>query len=1336
MKKLATAAGVLVLIVLFLVVTLLLSVLHPWVQMRLAEHVLTGLSERSGASIAIERIYVRPSGVFRLSGVSVAGADGLPLMAIDQGRGSINFPALLQRRVELDFLQLSGVELNVRRDENGELNVADFARSLSSGVTDADGSGEGPEATEAKPWSARFTNVALLDGDVELSLASDSRRTVHAEGVSLSIDSAAISQAGLSLRLRGLSVQSLNGVEIDHGELMVTASPREMRVDRLVLESPSGSLSLSGRMESGNGSEGGESREGGEGGEDRGFPPLAADTRIELSLEEASLEADAVDRLLPLVPPWVREAIGELPEGTGIYAAGSAAGTVEGIRLRSVDVRVGDVAHLLAAGRVRGLVNGEELDYELAVERLELEFPRETAPLTWARVSGTLSGSRSAARVQLSGESSAGEGHFAGSLEPLPATPGAQLGGDLSHAVCAEVRFREKLELALDGSIERRGAVPRYRGVLQLGYADLSGLGVSETEVELSGNADFDISFASLTQVEAAVDLTEVGVRGPERAHRLDRLRLEASGTAHASSLSVDSDILRVGFVSDLPFITAAEEIDRLILSPTALARRPVTESLSGTIELDVESPESPALLVALVPRLDELSPFTAHITLDGARDRLDGRLEIERLMVDGYGAADVRVGLEGLSTSLSYSVSAADLIGQGATLNSLGRTSVRGSVRGPVVSAFLELDGDDGEELLRLGVRGTVEKDRTLVRVAPGVVRVRSFPLRVSESHSIAIDDERVEIASLSLSHEDTFSATIDGEYRFAAREIELLASLDRFDLGYLTEFLPEEVSDTRGYLVGTIEARGPVSAPQLDGRLSFQDTGFRVAELGTSFSIGSESIEVRDGVVRFSGFTIRDRNGNPAEITGTISTAGEPEGPASSVTVDLHVRSDRFLLLDTASERRRGFRGTLIVDSDLRISGSRLQPRGSGTVGLRSGSTLTVVLSDPDGAVADAEGVVRFTDLPDEAETDEPELTAQTVFRGVDVSAALRIDPATSVDVVVDADSGDRLRMRGGGDLTLGIDPSGTLSLTGRYAVEEGSYLLSFYNVARREFQIVPGSDLVWSGDPLDAALDMEALYTVRASVSPLLSPRGVEYERASPAGELPFHAVLLMQGTLREPEIEFSLDMPPQQRNAMGGLPYAAILEINEQESRRNAQAFSLIVLNQFIGEDISHIDEAAVGGLGARRSASRLLTHQLNALSRRIITGVDLSFEVESYEQYGPEGPEGRTELGVELSRRLLDERLILRFGGRIDVEGRDSRETSPSNIPGDVSVEYLLTPDGRYRLRGFRERDYRGPLEGSSTATGLSFMFTRTFDRLFPSRSESGTQADKGEREGP
>ncbi|MFP4068105.1 MAG: translocation/assembly module TamB domain-containing protein [Spirochaetaceae bacterium] len=373
-----------------------------------------------------------------------------------------------------------------------------------------------------------------------------------------------------------------------------------------------------------------------------------------------------------------------------------------------------------------------------------------------------------------------------------------------------------------------------------------------------------------------------------------------------------------------------------------------------------------------------------------------------------------------------------------------------------------------------------------------PRQLRIRSFPLRLSEDHAIVIDTEEIRIANLGLTHEDSLRATVDGAYRRGKDEVDAIAVLEHLDLDYFSEHIPDELSDTRGHLTGMLEARGSRSAPRVDGRLSFRDTGFRVEALGTSFSIGAS--------------------------LDTAATVPEP-------VVDLRVTTDDFLLLDTASQRDRRFRGTLVADSDMRLTGNLDEPRALGSVGLRPGTALTVVLPDPDAALPGAEGVVRFTDASQGELADEAELDAQTVFRGVEVSADVRIDPASSLEVVVDPESGDRLAMHGGGEMNLGIDRAGTLSITGRYTIEEGTYFLSFYNLARREFRIVPGSGVVWSGDPFDAALEVQALYTVRAAVAPLLSGRSSADEDTASAGELPFHVVLTMEETLREPRTELS-------------------------------------------------------------------------------------------------------------------------------------------------------------------------------------------------------------------
>ena len=575
--------------------------------------------------------------------------------------------------------------------------------------------------------------------------------------------------------------------------------------------------------------------------------------------------------------------------------------------------------------------------------------------------------------------------------------------------------------------------------------------------------------------------------------------------------------------------------------------------------------------------------------------------------------------------------------------------------------------------------------------------------------------------------------TAALEGTYRIPSQEIDLTVMLERLDIDYLAGYIPDEITDAHGHLVGSISVTGPITEPDFRGEIALHDARFTVRQLGTGFSIGDEVITLSRSVVTFEQFTVRDVQGNRLLIDGTVALGTQPE----EIVPNLTLRSDRFVLLDTTRRQNERFFGRLVIGSNLRIGGNFAEPEALGALELQQGSAVTFVLPDPGASVAEAEGVVRFTDRPRDAtdavaeaerEAAAEAAPAQTVFRGMDVTANLQVDGDTMIDLVVDDRTGDRLRMRGGGDFSLGIDPTGTLSLAGEYVISEGNYVLSFYNITRREFAIASGSSVVWTGDPLDADLDVRAIYTVRASVGPLLAPAAEREERSRMMGELPFQVVLSMQGSLTGPEIEFTLDMPPQERGAMGGAPYAAISQINEQESRRNTQAFSLIVLNQFIADDLSGIDETAVVAAGARASASRLLTYQLNALSRRAIPGVDITFEVESYEEYTEAGPEGRTEIGVQVSQRLLDDRLIVRFGGQIDVEGEASRQAGLSEIAGDLSVEYLLTPDGRYRIRGFREQEYHGLLDGALTTTGLSFVFSHEFDRLPRLRPRSTREA--------
>jgi len=71
-----------------------------------------------------------------------------------------------------------------------------------------------------------------------------------------------------------------------------------------------------------------------------------------------------------------------------------------------------------------------------------------------------------------------------------------------------------------------------------------------------------------------------------------------------------------------------------------------------------------------------------------------------------------------------------------------------------------------------------------------------------------------------------------------------------------------------------------------------------------------------------------------------------------------------------------------------------------------------------------------------------------------------------------------------------------------------------------------------------------------------------------------------------------------------------------------------------------------------------------------------------------------------------------------LGGQLDVVGVDKLhpESTPSNqAVSDVSIEYMLTKDGRYRVTVFRDNTYAGLIEGQIVQTGAGFIFVKDFD---------------------
>ena len=88
----------------------------------------------------------------------------------------------------------------------------------------------------------------------------------------------------------------------------------------------------------------------------------------------------------------------------------------------------------------------------------------------------------------------------------------------------------------------------------------------------------------------------------------------------------------------------------------------------------------------------------------------------------------------------------------------------------------------------------------------------------------------------------------------------------------------------------------------------------------------------------------------------------------------------------------------------------------------------------------------------------------------------------------------------------------------------------------------------------------------------------------------------------------------------------------------------------------------------------------------------------------------------------LTTQLFQDRLLL--SGNFGVQGQSSAAAAvggaASSLIGDFRLEYMITPDGRLRLKVFNESNQFDILNLGQSATkqGVGLIFQREFDGYF------------------
>jgi translocation and assembly module TamB len=575
-----------------------------------------------------------------------------------------------------------------------------------------------------------------------------------------------------------------------------------------------------------------------------------------------------------------------------------------------------------------------------------------------------------------------------------------------------------------------------------------------------------------------------------------------------------------------------------------------------------------------------------------------------------------------------------------------------------------------------------------------------------------------------------------LNGKYYYLNKEpiIDISADLHKVEMRFLQQFASEWISDASGIINANAKISGPLSQLAYHGAFHLKDVSMKINELESKYSFGDEKISFNEKEIEFKHFTIIDENENVFRSNGKIKI-DKPANPG----FDLNFVAKDFMLINSSPNPTADFYGKVFFDLDAQLGGDLNSPDLNMSLRLNRNTEFTYYLPHSQIDLIEREGVVLFVNKAEETSNDlqdeDKEFEILKSLRGFEVAIHLSMNPMARFSVYLDKVTGDHAMFQGQADLMMNMSRNGKVDLSGQYEVGSGYFDMNLYNLVSRRFDIGPGSTINWYGDPLDADLNIRAIYQVETTPTPLMAQQLASQDAATQnrfRRQLPFLVFLNVKGSINTPELSFQLDMPENRRAVLEGKVYDRILQVNQREDELNKQVFSLLVLNRFFPETGS---DGSQGGMAAmvRNNINQALSDQLNVFSNKLMgsTGIQLNFDFQSYTDLESGAAQDRTDLDISAQTSLFNERLVVEAGGQVNVQG-DVRPGESNLALGNVRVEYLITEDGRWRAKGFRKNEFENVIDGQVIISGLSLIFNKEFNDFLELRKSMFSKSPKPE----
>ncbi|WP_243835332.1 translocation/assembly module TamB domain-containing protein [Maribacter spongiicola] len=520
------------------------------------------------------------------------------------------------------------------------------------------------------------------------------------------------------------------------------------------------------------------------------------------------------------------------------------------------------------------------------------------------------------------------------------------------------------------------------------------------------------------------------------------------------------------------------------------------------------------------------------------------------------------------------------------------------------------------------------------------------------------------------------------------------LIANFNNFGLEPFSPLGEGVIDNIRGDIDGRVKIEGNVDNPIFNGLLTLDNAGIAVPYLNVDYSFAPRSrVLLKNQTFDFDNIALEDvAKSTRANLDGTITHSFFKDW-----VLDLNVdtKNDRFLILNTEFKEGDLYYGTGYLNGTGRIFGPTTALNVTVDGATAKGTSLKIPLSDV-ASVGDY-SFINFIEKNDKKRLESQRQLKD--YQGLELEFNLDVTPDAEIEIVTDTKTGSSLKGTGVGIILIQINTNGKFEMYGDYVVVTGEFNYKFGGIIDKKFNVEPGGTINWDQKPLEAILNMEAVYSLNANPAPLLDDAGF-------TRRIPTDVIISLTGQLQKPDIDFGIDFPGTSSIVKSELEYRL-----QDPTVEEKNAIFLLAQGTFVNSQSGINQQAITGNLV--QSASSILNSILSGGNDKFNLG--LSYEQGILDRSSDIETDDR--IGVTVSTQISDRIL---FNGKVGVPVGASSETL---VAGDFEIQVLLNEQGTLSANFFSRQSeiqaYLSDQQGSTQGAGLSYEVDfNNFKELF------------------